>query len=66
MGAIPVTVDFVNRNCNGNILLNPRNIIFCINGVSGFCLVPRSAIMVEGKGLKTEQAEKSPLPYRRY
>ena len=39
--------------------------MFCINGLSGFCPVPRSTIAVKGKGQKMELAEKSPLPYRR-
>jgi len=56
---------WTHQDCNRIILFSAYIIIFCTNGVSGFCPVPRSTIAVKGKGQKTELAEKSPLPYRR-
>jgi hypothetical protein len=40
--------------------LSPQIINFCINGVSGFCPVPRSTIAVEGKGQIRDWPKKAP------
>jgi len=36
------------------------SLLFCINGVSGFCPVPRSTIAVEGKGQIRDWPKKAP------
>jgi hypothetical protein len=38
------------RDCNRIILLSASFVIFCINGILGFCPLPRSTIAVDGKG----------------
>jgi hypothetical protein len=48
------------RDCSRIIILSVWFIILCINGVSGFRPVPRSTIVVNGKGQIRDWPKKAP------